>query len=557
MSYSHIEQLYDLGTAAEYYELGSGSKKKVHLAAGTDRLGPGFYVDAGSIEEFVALGNHLADAKGRRVKGHRLLLSWGPDELDVDDPDDLQRGGDLAFELAKRAFPNSPCLVVVHSDAEGRNVHAHVTILNHDLVAGKAPTKNRTHAQIKKLNDELMREEGLRVIDAYEARKHSWPQVRQDRAARVEAGEPRRNGEFELHLGDRVAAARQEALAGDLVDPHADYLEALKARGIDVTSTQHEVTSEHRSGSKKGDVEVGLVFRMLDEWTPTKRTRHRRRAASSLSAEFTAKALDRAVEQERQRRAREAQAEQDARQRAATLAAMETTLPRHQPLDVRPGASFEEQLAAIKQRQAEQQRQLDELEGRTPAADEPISPLATARDEPSGVATAPTSEGVDQAPPALATARPDPSDVATAPTSETYRSRVRDLPAQGAKGVAARDRWAEFDEDAYARLARGERLVEDRGELKGAKGIGRRDLDSPIGPALHPMVREELERRVEYLARAKALHEAGDVSEARRIRSRVSRGFYSDPAPLTARQRAQQMMAEPLLETRHEKGLER
>lgn len=555
MSTTNISPVYDLGTRADYLQFGVGAKKSGHQEAGTNRIAPGYYCDAEDIDIFIQWGNHFAEANKRRVKAHSILLNFPPDELDVTNPDDLQRAGDLAFHLAKKAFPNSPCLIVVHDDADGGHVHAHITIVNHDLVTGKAPVKNRTHARIKALNDELMRAEGMRVATV--GSRDRWAVRREEKAARIASKQPRRYEEFDLAIGDHISAAKRAALAGDLDKFMDTFTAECKARGVDVEQTEHEVKTDQRKGHKKGDLVHGLRFEMLDEFTPTRRPRSRRRSASKLAHEFTLDGLAADVEQERQRRARDAQADQEARQRAATLTAMATTLPSHQPLDVRPGASFEEQLAAIKQRQAEQQRQLDELKGRTPAADEPNSPLATARDEPSGGATAPTSEGVDQAPPALATARPGPSDVATAPTSERYRSRVRDLPAQGAKIVAARDRWAEFDEDAYARLARGERLVEDRGELKGAKGIGRRDLDSPIGPALHPTVRAELERRVEYLSRAKALHEAGDVEEARRIRSRVSRGFYFDPAPQTARQRAQQMMAEPLLETRHEKGLER
>lgn len=117
-------------------------------------------------------------------------------------------------------------------------------------------------------------------------------------------------------------------------------------------------------------------------------------------------------------------------------------------------------------------------------------------------------------------------------------SGVRGLRADGAKAQATLDAWAEFDEDAWARLQAGQRLVEDRGpDQKGAKGVGAKLLDSKIGLAFHPDVRAELERRIALLAEAKEDHEAGRIADARQKRSLVARGIYEVPTAPSARER--------------------
>jgi len=158
-----VSPVYDLGARADYLSHGTGDKKRKHLSQGTDRIAPGFYCDAASIEEFIALGNRLAEQHGRKVKAQSYIVSAGSDELDKTNPRDQQCMGDYAFMLAKKMHPNSPCMVVVHDD--GGVLHAHVTVLNHDEATGLALRDFRVHWQVKRANDELAREMGMQVIE--------------------------------------------------------------------------------------------------------------------------------------------------------------------------------------------------------------------------------------------------------------------------------------------------------------------------------------------------------------------------------------------------------
>lgn len=270
-----VSPVYDLGARADYLSHGTGDKKRKHLRQGTDRIMPGFYCDAASIDEFIALGNRLAEQHSRKVKAQSYIVSAGDDELDKNDPRDQQCMGDYGFMLAKKMHPNSPCMVVVHDD--GGVLHAHVTVLNHDEVTGLALRDYRVHWQVKRANDGLAREMGYKVtesqqrqpLDAWATRRAELP-------------------EFDQQLGDAVAEARAAALA-HAQPSMAVFVAEANARGVEVVEEDHVVKSDARTGHPEGDTVTGITYRMRDETTPKRRMR--RRKASALSSEFTHDAL--------------------------------------------------------------------------------------------------------------------------------------------------------------------------------------------------------------------------------------------------------------------------
>jgi hypothetical protein len=297
VSATSVRALHDLGVSGDYLEFGVGSMKAGHKEAGTNRFGSGSYCDAPSVEAFIAMGDRFAEEHGRKVKAHSYVMSWSPGELDVNDPADLQRAGDLAFLFAKTVRPDSPCLIVVHDDGDGGCVHAHIVTLNHDLETGKSPRDFRVHWQVKRANDELMREQGMDVIEPIHkaSQRPYWDEQRGDMAG------------FDRQLGDAIVGARAEALADpsavDLAAFHAAFDAACAARGVELVEKEFEVKSDKRRGKTKGDTAVGITYRMFDEVTPSKKPRWRRRKASSLSPEFTIDGLHAAFAKVAQQRA--------------------------------------------------------------------------------------------------------------------------------------------------------------------------------------------------------------------------------------------------------------
>ncbi|RKR74757.1 relaxase/mobilization nuclease domain-containing protein [Frondihabitans australicus] len=281
MSVTDVKPDYDLKASTDYLVLGKDAKRKTHLADGTNRLVPGFYCDAPDIASFVALGDELATRHGRKIKAQSYVLSFSPQELSVDNDADLQRVGDVAFLLAKKMHPHSPCLIVVHADGKGHAPHAHVKVLNHNMVTGKALTDHRMHWQVKQANDELMREVRHDVLDVQP--KFAAPEWSRQRSEMTP---------FEVELGDRVAAARDEAgnatHAEGLFEPEAfmtAFEVACQQRGVRVEVSEHRIRHGGRGSRLAGDSVTGFTFAMRDESMPV--PRWKRRKASSLSQDFT------------------------------------------------------------------------------------------------------------------------------------------------------------------------------------------------------------------------------------------------------------------------------
>lgn len=95
----------------------------------------------------------------RRVQGYTLIQSWSSDELDVNNPDDVQRANDAGQQLAKRLIGDSAnYMVVTHTDGKGGKVHNHIIICND--VDGAA-VRDARWTKAMKVNDDLMSDLGF------------------------------------------------------------------------------------------------------------------------------------------------------------------------------------------------------------------------------------------------------------------------------------------------------------------------------------------------------------------------------------------------------------
>lgn len=253
-----------------YVEHGRGEQRREHLAGASDRLSPGSVSDL-PVEEFIALGERLAKEHGRANEAYGYILAFSPQELSIDDLDDLQHAGDLAYLLAKKMHPSSPCSVTVHADSAAKHVHAHFSVINHDFETGRSLRDFRTHWQARRANDALMAENDMQVIEP----KSKAP---------MSVATP-----FDDLLRGKIAAAVADPSANDW----DTFVVAAEALGVEVIVTQHQVASDRRRGKRRGETEVGLTFKARDETGPKPRVR--RRKASSLGRDFTHAAIIEAV----------------------------------------------------------------------------------------------------------------------------------------------------------------------------------------------------------------------------------------------------------------------
>ncbi|MBK0332052.1 relaxase/mobilization nuclease domain-containing protein [Brachybacterium sp. MASK1Z-5] len=209
--------------------------------------------DAGP-DEFATRALGFAQAKGRKNQLQSYVLAFHPDEFDVTDMQDMERIRDVAVKLVERMH-SADYLIAVHADSAGGHGHAHILVTNHDnLTGGSLQRYTSWKNGLHQLNDDLMREEGLRVLPAPVRPKPDWELRRED-------FEP---AGFEQILGDKIYAA--------LEDP----------RSIDRGAFE-KVLAEH-------DVTLAVTDR--DGWSYRMRREDNqklgRKKASRLSPEFTA-----------------------------------------------------------------------------------------------------------------------------------------------------------------------------------------------------------------------------------------------------------------------------
>lgn len=124
----------------------------------------------------------LIEGATRKNLGESLVLSFPAYEMDKGSAVDQQRVADLAYELTKRTAPTVPVVVAVHTDSEGGMLHAHILAVNHDLETGRSNQARMDIKHLRRINDALMREEGLEVCNQNDKSKgRTWQEVMQDR----------------------------------------------------------------------------------------------------------------------------------------------------------------------------------------------------------------------------------------------------------------------------------------------------------------------------------------------------------------------------------------
>lgn len=311
MSTTFVTALLSVRANMTYTELGKGKQRKEHIENGTNRIVAQFG-DKPSREAFVAYCENSMSRHPNAVnEGFELRVSWATDELDPNNPDDIQRGMEHAYLLCHELAPDSPCWVTMHTDGDGGCVHAHATIVNHDVRTGLAINKGDTSLyapRVQAVNDELSRANGLQVLGADKSHT-TW----EERSATLDAKS------FDRHLGDKIAFARDNA------DSMEAFKKNLEYAGVTLTETA-------KTDKKTGEVTTGWSYKAKDVWGPKLRTRKRR--ASKLCDDFTKDGIEAYFEE------KQAQAEEQA-QKAPAEPEVVAAVPEDVPQDVQTHQSPE------------------------------------------------------------------------------------------------------------------------------------------------------------------------------------------------------------------------
>ena len=205
MSTTHIQPLPNVYGRMAYTELGEGKKRTENIQNGTNRIAAQMG-DGDSREEFVRFCSAMKrQNQGRENEGFEVRVSWAPEELSKDDPEDIQRACEYGYLLCKEVALNAPCWVTVHTD----------------------------HATVKRKNDQLSRQMGFSVVGPQPgAQRTRWA----DRKSEFEPGA------FERMLGNRVEEARNASSSMD------EFREELRLRGVELNEVR-KVDKETGAGT--------------------------------------------------------------------------------------------------------------------------------------------------------------------------------------------------------------------------------------------------------------------------------------------------------------------
>lgn len=98
------------------------------------------------------------------VQAYTIITSWAEDELDPNDPTDIETGRKIAVEIAQAVFGNDrQYVVVLHNDSTGGKLHAHIVGNSVDFKTGRSLCGEKTgHKHLMRVSDKLQEKYGVK-----------------------------------------------------------------------------------------------------------------------------------------------------------------------------------------------------------------------------------------------------------------------------------------------------------------------------------------------------------------------------------------------------------
>ncbi|MBR3328152.1 MAG: relaxase/mobilization nuclease domain-containing protein [Atopobiaceae bacterium] len=227
----------------------------------------------------------------RKLEGYEVRVSWSLDELDPNNPDDVDIAVAFGYELCHKLFPNFPVVVTAHGDGDGGCLHVHCDIVNNDIQTDRAIRgDNRDHYHVAKTSDELAEGYGFRRVERHHS--NAWSLQRQkherdleDYGARESGAwsRPHMNAAVRLAIGDVVAEALND---DDVVDVEPFERVLLERYGCEIRRKEVK--------KRDGTVVAGFTYAMPVEING--RTRMRRSKASAICPEFDANHIEQTID---------------------------------------------------------------------------------------------------------------------------------------------------------------------------------------------------------------------------------------------------------------------
>ena len=124
--------------------------------------GVAVFDDPDDMYEMMKIEREIHPNNRRKHEAYTAMISFSKDEIDPNNPEDVERAKTIVNESISGAYPNRSAVVAIQCDGLGGNLHAHVLLNNVDS-DGRAVNKGWKH--MKGYVDEATLKSGLEPLN--------------------------------------------------------------------------------------------------------------------------------------------------------------------------------------------------------------------------------------------------------------------------------------------------------------------------------------------------------------------------------------------------------
>lgn len=97
------------------------------------------------------------------VQGYSMIISWGQDELNPNNPDDIAKATEVVRQLMDKHYNGHQFVSVLQADGDGGNLHAHVAINAVNTYTGKSLRGEQTRGlSVAKWSDDIQQKMNIK-----------------------------------------------------------------------------------------------------------------------------------------------------------------------------------------------------------------------------------------------------------------------------------------------------------------------------------------------------------------------------------------------------------
>lgn len=150
--------LFDNGVKVDFPYIGYSENSRAVWVGGTNGI-DGYHASTD-----MAFNQKIHNQIEQKNQVKRIVQSFSHDELDPLNPADWEKANKLGVEFAEKAYPEYECAVFTQLDNENHLIHNHIIVDKVNLKTGHKLKEPRRIDDYKKINDELAKKYGMKVI---------------------------------------------------------------------------------------------------------------------------------------------------------------------------------------------------------------------------------------------------------------------------------------------------------------------------------------------------------------------------------------------------------